>query len=100
MFKKHDRNLNGFLSVLEYIACMGDSELGLKDYEIVSLAISADINGDGRIDYEEFMKHFAQNLRMVRFHHALQEAHRTYKSSVAPSSSKPSARGASAAAPQ
>ena len=58
LFKKYDRNLNGFLEIQEYIQCLKDAQIGLTDTEIVTLGLSADINGDERIDYEEFMKHF------------------------------------------
>ena len=58
LFKKYDRNQNGFLEINEYIQCMKDSEVKLTEPEIITLGLSADINGDGRIDYEEFMKHF------------------------------------------
>ena len=34
----------------------------------------ADINGDGAIDYEEFMKHFNDMLKRVRFMRIAQEA--------------------------
>lgn len=37
---------------------MRENQLDLEDHEIITLGLSADINGDGRIDYEEFMKHF------------------------------------------
>ena len=84
--------MNGFLSVHEYVACLKDSDLGLEDFEIITLSMSADINGDGRIDYEEFMKHFTQNLRMIRFHHSLQEAYTSYKASTAPMHTKSPAK--------
>ena len=58
LFKKFDRNQNGFLEIYEYIQCLRESDLDLSDHEIITLGLSADINGDGRIDYEEFMKHF------------------------------------------
>lgn len=34
----------------------------------------ADINGDGSIDYEEFMKHFQDMLKMVRFNALIKES--------------------------
>ncbi len=58
LFKKYDRNQNGFLEIQEYIQCLKDAQIGLNDTEIVTLGLSADVNGDERIDYEEFMKHF------------------------------------------
>jgi Ca2+-binding EF-hand superfamily protein len=35
-----------------------ESQIDLTEQEIITVGLSADINGDGRIDYEEFMKHF------------------------------------------
>ena len=32
----------------------------------------ADIDGDGRIDYQEFMKHFEEIVFMIKYHNALQ----------------------------
>ena len=58
LFKKYDLNQNGFLEILEYIACLKENSVNLSEPEIITLALEADINGDGRIDYEEFMKHF------------------------------------------
>ena len=40
----------------------------LTEQEIITLGMAADINNDGRIDYEEFMKHFLDILKMLRFH--------------------------------
>ena len=58
LFKKYDRNENGFLEIHEYIQCLKDSKINLTEAEIITLGLSADVNGDERIDYEEFMKHF------------------------------------------
>lgn len=33
----------------------------------------ADINGDGKIDYEEFMKYFSDIHRMIGLHSGLQK---------------------------
>lgn len=67
LFKKYDRNQNGFLEISEYIQCLKDAHTQLSEAEIVTLGLTADVNGDERIDYEEFMKHFSDCLRMVRF---------------------------------
>jgi len=40
--------------------------------EIITAALSADINGNGSIDFEEFMKHFKDILDMTHFHQQLQ----------------------------
>lgn len=78
LFKKYDSNENGFLEIGEYIACLKASNINLTDNEIVTLALSADINGDERIDYEEFMKHFQDCLKIVRFQSQLQTAYVEY----------------------
>jgi Ca2+-binding EF-hand superfamily protein len=67
MFKKYDRNLNGVLEITEYIDCMKAQDEDFSEQEIVSLALMADINGDNSIDYEEFMKHFVDMLKRIRF---------------------------------
>ena len=35
--------------------------------------MSADLNGDGRIDFEEFMKHYTDFLDMIEFNRHLSE---------------------------
>jgi Ca2+-binding EF-hand superfamily protein len=75
LFKKFDRNQNGFLEIHEYIQCLKDSGINLREQEIVTLGLSADVNGDERIDYEEFMKHFQDCLKMVRFQSTLHTAY-------------------------
>ena len=71
IFKKYDRNQNGFLEIHEYIQCLKDSQVALTENEIVTLGLAADINGDERIDFEEFMKHFSDCLRMIRLQSTL-----------------------------
>jgi Ca2+-binding EF-hand superfamily protein len=39
----------------------------MKKSEIITMAMSADMNGDGNIDFEEFMKHFSDVLNMIEF---------------------------------
>jgi len=46
------------LEINEYIECLKESTVNLSEAEIVTLGLAADVNGDERIDYEEFMKHF------------------------------------------
>lgn len=38
----------------------------------MTLALSADVDGTGRIDYQEFMKHFKSALFWVKFNNELQ----------------------------
>jgi hypothetical protein len=50
-----------------------DTSISLNNNEVVSLVLGADLNGDGLIDYEEFMKHFRDILAMVRFQKKLHQ---------------------------
>lgn len=40
--------------------------------EALTLNLLADIDGNGRIDYQEFMKHFEEILFLIKFHNELQ----------------------------
>ena len=58
-FRSCDVNANGFLEWSEYQRCLEHlEELQLTREECFTLNLLADVNGDGRIDYLEFMKHF------------------------------------------
>ena len=35
------------------------------------MALSADLNGDGKIDFEEFMKHYPSTINMIHYHKTL-----------------------------
>jgi len=63
------------LELNEYIACLKSADLDLTDQEIITVGLCADVNADGRIDYEEFMKHFNEILKMMRTQSALHEAY-------------------------
>ena len=60
--------------------CLKDSKINLTESEIVTLALCSDINGDERIDFEEFMIHFQDFLKMIRFQNTLQQAYKEYLS--------------------
>ena len=79
MFKRFDTNKNGYLEIQEYSNCIKEVGIKLTQSEIQTLALSADLNHDNQIDYEEFMKHFQQFIHMVRFQNLLNDAANTYK---------------------
>lgn len=58
---------------MEYVQCLRNSASSLSDPEIIAISLASDINADGRIDYEEFMKHFLDMLRQVRVFQELQQ---------------------------
>jgi Ca2+-binding EF-hand superfamily protein len=72
-FKKYDRNMNGTLSFSEYSQCLAECPgLDLTKQEIVTASLAADVNCDGCIDFEEFMKHFSDILNLMNFNQQLQ----------------------------
>jgi Ca2+-binding EF-hand superfamily protein len=68
-----------------------NNNVNLSEPEIITLALNADINGDGRIDYEEFMKHFQDCLKLIRLQNTLQDAYTLYNKQTGGSMGK--ARG-------
>lgn len=65
-FKKYDRNSNGTLSFSEYAKCLEEcATVELSKQEIITSSLSADLNHDGCIDFEEFMKHFSDFMNML-----------------------------------
>ena len=73
VFREFDENCKDFLEPLEFISCLGSFyALGLQESEIVTLTLCADIDGTGRIDYQEFMKYFKDSLFWVKFQRELQ----------------------------
>ena len=73
VFREFDENDKGFLEPLEYIQCLGQfPTLDINEAEIMTIALSADCNGSGRIDYQEFMKYFKDCLFWVKFTNKLQ----------------------------
>ena len=47
-------------------------DLDLTKHEIVTMTLNADLNGDGEIDFQEFVKHFTDVLDMMSFDTKLQ----------------------------
>jgi len=46
--------------------------LELTKEEAITVNIMSDIDGDGKIDYAEFMKHFEEIVFQIKFNNALQ----------------------------
>lgn len=71
-FKKYDRNSKGVLEFSLFCKCLEESTvIKLTRQEALALSLAANVNGDGDIDYEEFMKHFTDTLNMFNMHHQL-----------------------------
>jgi len=52
VLRDFDENDKGFLEPLEYIQCLDSfPALGVSQSEVLTIALSADIDGTGRIDY-------------------------------------------------
>lgn len=72
-FKKYDRNMNGTLDFSEYTQCLTECpHIDLTKQEIITIAMAADVNGDGVVDFEEFMKHFPTILNLVQCNKSMQ----------------------------
>lgn len=73
-FKKYDRNSNGTLNFTEYAKCLAEcNHIELSKQEIITSSLSADLNQDGCIDFEEFMKHFSDFMNMLDYNRQLSE---------------------------
>jgi len=55
-FKQFDKDGNGFIDASELKKTMRELGQNLTDDEIESMMKEADTNGDGKIDYQEFLK--------------------------------------------
>ena len=50
-FKKFDRNQNGTLDFGEYMQCLDECGLPMNAAEKITMTLTADLNGDGEIDF-------------------------------------------------
>ncbi|KAI0219184.1 putative calmodulin-like protein 2 [Lamellibrachia satsuma] len=64
-FKFFDRDHNGYITMLELRQTMKDMGTELSDEEVQLMMHRADTNGDGKIDYKEFIR-MVQSNRLVK----------------------------------
>lgn len=62
LFKSYDIDHNGTLDQNEFIACLESLELQLTKGEMVALMASADVAQHGFLNFDDFVKFFANNL--------------------------------------
>merc|ERR1719420_371730 len=55
MFKQADKDGNGVLDRKEFRDCMRAADLGLRRKDINAISAQTDVNGDGMIEYAEFL---------------------------------------------
>ena len=64
--------MNGTLDFAEYTQCLTECpDIDLPKQEIITVAMAADLNGDGEVDFEEFMKHFPNVLNLIEYNKVL-----------------------------
>lgn len=63
-FTVFDKNKDGFISVKELKDVMMNLGEKMTDDEFDDMIAEADIDGDGQIDYEEFIAMMTQNMKM------------------------------------
>lgn len=61
-FKVFDKNKDGFISVRELKEVMMNLGEKMTDDEFEDMIVEADVDGDGQIDYEEFIAMMTKNM--------------------------------------
>lgn len=64
-FKVFDKNKDGFISARELRDIMMNLGEKMTDDEVEDMIAEADIDGDGQIDYEEFIAMVTKNMEMI-----------------------------------
>ena len=54
--------------------CLDECGLPMNPAEKITMTLAADLNGDGEIDFQEFIKHFCDALNAMSFERKLSEA--------------------------
>ncbi|XP_021901001.1 calmodulin-7-like isoform X4 [Carica papaya] len=67
-FRVFDKDQNGFISAAELRHVMTNLGEKLTDEEVDEMIREADVDGDGQINYEEFVKVMMANRRRERMH--------------------------------
>jgi len=72
IFRKFDPDRNYFLEWQDFQECLESCpELKLTKEESLTITLLADMNSDGRLDYQEFMKHFKDIVYFLKYHNEL-----------------------------
>ncbi|KAF0892074.1 hypothetical protein E2562_013469 [Oryza meyeriana var. granulata] len=80
-FRVFDKDQNGFISAAELRQVMANIGERLTDEEVGEMILEADVDGDGQINYEEFVKCMMAKKRKKR----IEEEEEHENSSVGPS---------------
>ncbi|XP_063698281.1 calmodulin-beta-like [Culicoides brevitarsis] len=64
-FQVFDKNKDGFISVHELKEILMNLGEKMTDNEFEDLIAEADVDGDGRIDYEEFIAMMTRNIGLI-----------------------------------